>query len=179
MSALTVFGVLAVSAMLVFYALEDRSRMFVLMFAAACAASSVYGFLQGAWPFGVVEAIWTGVAVRRWHQRPALQSNPESKFIACDMTALNRDERQRYDLLRSRVLGAVDSVTPTAQSFRLRLGSAVTAQDVAEWMALEHRCCPFLTTGITIRPDGTRWVELGGSAAIKEFLREEFSTILS
>lgn len=56
---------LAVTAMLVFYAFEERSPGFVLLFAAACAASSVYGFLQGAWPFGVVEAIWTGVAVRR------------------------------------------------------------------------------------------------------------------
>lgn len=51
MSLLTLFGVLAVTAMLVFYALEERSPVFVLLFACACAASSVYGFLQGAWPF--------------------------------------------------------------------------------------------------------------------------------
>lgn len=62
------FGVLAVTAMLVFYALEERAPVFTLWFAAACAASSVYGFLQGAWPFGIVEAIWTGVAIRRWRQ---------------------------------------------------------------------------------------------------------------
>jgi len=178
MNPLTLFGVLAVSAMLVFYALEERSRSFVLMFAAACAASSVYGFLQGAWPFGVVEAIWTGVAVRRWQQRSVPPPNPESKPIACDMTALSREERQRYDSLRSRVVGAVESVTSTPQFFQLRLGSGVTTQDVAEWMALEHRCCPFLTTAITIRPDGTRWVELGGSAAIKDFLHQEFNTVL-
>jgi hypothetical protein len=125
MSPLTLFGLLAVSSMLVFYALEERSRSFVLLFAAAC-ASSLYGFLQGAWPFGVVEAIWTGVAVRRWHQRPVLQPNPEPRPIACDMSALSREERQRYDLLRARVVAAIDSVTPTAQSFQLRLGSAVT-----------------------------------------------------
>jgi hypothetical protein len=52
--------------MLVCYALEDRSHWFVLAFAAACALGSVYGFLQGAWPFGVVEAIWAGVALQRW-----------------------------------------------------------------------------------------------------------------
>ncbi|HVG56659.1 MAG TPA: hypothetical protein VM846_19620 [Vicinamibacterales bacterium] len=51
MSLLTLFGVLAVTAMLVFYALEERSPVFVLLFSCACAASSVYGFLQGAWPF--------------------------------------------------------------------------------------------------------------------------------
>jgi hypothetical protein len=66
---LTVFGVIAVGSMLLFYALEFRSRGFILAFAAACLSSSAYGFLQGAWPFGVVEVIWAGVAVRRWHTR--------------------------------------------------------------------------------------------------------------
>ncbi len=69
MDALTLFGAAAVTLMLAFYALEDRSPWFVLAFAAACVASSVYGFMQGAWPFGVVEAIWSGVALRRWWQR--------------------------------------------------------------------------------------------------------------
>jgi hypothetical protein len=63
---LTLFGLAAVSLMLVFYTLEDRSPWFVLAFAGACALGSVYGFLQGVWPFGLVEAIWAGVAVRRW-----------------------------------------------------------------------------------------------------------------
>ena len=63
---LTLFGLFAVTAMLVCYALEARSPWFVLGFAGACALGSVYGFLQGAWPFGVVEAIWAGVALRRW-----------------------------------------------------------------------------------------------------------------
>jgi hypothetical protein len=66
MDGLTLFGVFAVTAMLVCYALEDRSAWFVLAFAGACALASAYGFLQGAWPFGVIEAIWTLVAVRRW-----------------------------------------------------------------------------------------------------------------
>jgi len=69
MDALTTFGLLAVTAMLVFYALEDRSPSFILAFAGACALGSVYGFLQGAWPFGVIEAIWAGVALRRWWTR--------------------------------------------------------------------------------------------------------------
>ena len=60
---------LAVTAMLVCYALEDRSAWFILGFAAACALGSAYGFLQGAWPFGVVEAIWAAVALRRWRLR--------------------------------------------------------------------------------------------------------------
>jgi hypothetical protein len=66
MDALSLFGLLAVTAMLVAYALEDRSHWFILAFAGACALGSIYGFLQGAWPFGLVEAIWAGVALRRW-----------------------------------------------------------------------------------------------------------------
>lgn len=69
MTALTAYGAAAVTAMLIFYALEARARVFVLAFAAACVASSAYGFLQGAWPFGVVELIWSGVALRRWWVR--------------------------------------------------------------------------------------------------------------
>ena len=71
MDLLTAYGALAVCAMLVCYALEARAAVFVLGFAVACAASSVYGFLQGAWPFGVVEAIWCVVALRRWWRRRA------------------------------------------------------------------------------------------------------------
>ncbi len=66
---LTAFGVLSVGAMLVFYAVEPRSPHFVVAFAGACLASSAYGFLQGAWPFGVIELIWAGVALRRWRDR--------------------------------------------------------------------------------------------------------------
>lgn len=66
MNSLTIFGLSAVGAMLVFYALEDRSPSFVLAFAVACIAASAYGFLQGAWPFGAVEAVWSMIAVRRW-----------------------------------------------------------------------------------------------------------------
>jgi hypothetical protein len=69
MDDLTAFGLFAVTAMLVTYALEERSAWFILAFAGACALGSVYGFLQGAWPFGLVEAIWALVAVRRWQQK--------------------------------------------------------------------------------------------------------------
>jgi hypothetical protein len=69
MDGLTLFGLFAVTAMLVCYALEDRHPLYIFGFAAACALGSAYGFLQGAWPFGVVEAIWAVVALRRWSSR--------------------------------------------------------------------------------------------------------------
>jgi hypothetical protein len=69
LDALTLFGLFAVTAMLVFYALEERSKIYILAFAGACGLASVYGFLQGAWPFGVVEAIWSIVALNRWAKK--------------------------------------------------------------------------------------------------------------
>jgi hypothetical protein len=66
MDRLTFFGLFAVTSMLVTYAFEDRSRWFILAFAISCMLGSIYGFLQGAWPFGAVEAVWSVVALRRW-----------------------------------------------------------------------------------------------------------------
>ena len=66
MNALTAFGLFAVSGMLITYALERRSMWFILAFAIFCALGSAYGFLQGAWPFGLVEGVWTFVALGRW-----------------------------------------------------------------------------------------------------------------
>jgi hypothetical protein len=66
---LTLLGSLAVTAMLIFYALEDHSPWFILAFAGACVLASIYGFLQGAWPFGIIEAIWAAVAGYRWRKR--------------------------------------------------------------------------------------------------------------
>jgi hypothetical protein len=66
---LTVFGLVAVTLMLVCYALEDRSRWFILGFAGACLLGSAYGFLLDAWPFGALEAVWSIVALRRWSPR--------------------------------------------------------------------------------------------------------------
>jgi hypothetical protein len=67
---LTVFGACAVTFMMLMYALERRGRRFVLAFALGCALSSAYGFLAGTWPFGVVEAIWTLIALRRYLTTP-------------------------------------------------------------------------------------------------------------
>ncbi len=72
MDELTLFGLFAVTAMLVSYALEARSPWYILAFAFACGLGSAYGFLQGAWPFGVVEAVWALVALRRWMQTRTL-----------------------------------------------------------------------------------------------------------
>jgi len=66
MTHLTLFGLFAVTVMVVCYALEKRHPLFVLLFAISCVLASIYGFLQGAWPFGLVEALWSVIAARRW-----------------------------------------------------------------------------------------------------------------
>jgi hypothetical protein len=69
--AVTIYGVCAVTFMMAMYACESRGRGYILGFALGCLLSSVYGFLSGAWPFGIVELIWAGVAVARWRATPA------------------------------------------------------------------------------------------------------------
>jgi len=69
-SLISGYGVLALGFMMIMYALEQRGRLFILAFALGCLLSSVYGFLSGAWPFGVVEAIWCVVAVQRFRTSP-------------------------------------------------------------------------------------------------------------
>ena len=66
MAPLTLFGLFAVTMMLVCYTFERLHSLFILAFSFACVLASIYGFLQGAWPFGVVEALWAAVAARRW-----------------------------------------------------------------------------------------------------------------
>ena len=93
MDGLTLFGLFAVTAMLVCYALEDRSHWFILAFAAACALGSIYGFLQGAWPFGLVEAVWAVVALRRWsvrRRRPDRSSSGRRRNLAARCTDARR-----------------------------------------------------------------------------------------
>lgn len=89
MSGLTAFGVVAVTAMLVCYALEARSHWFVLGFAIACALGSGYGFLQGAWPFGVVELVWSLVAARRWAKRAQRTACHPPSSTSSALVALN------------------------------------------------------------------------------------------
>lgn len=103
MSPLTAFGLFAVTAMLVCYALEKRGSAFILAFAGSCLLGSAYGFLQGAWPFGLVEAIWSAVAVRRWWVarkmvsfKGGIDQNPEVQGQRSP-----GDSEDREDLLRT------------------------------------------------------------------------------
>jgi hypothetical protein len=73
--AVTIYGVSAVTFMMTMYALEKRGSLYVLGFAVGCVLSSIYGFLSGAWPFGVVELIWSTIAYRRYRAAPVAMSD--------------------------------------------------------------------------------------------------------
>jgi hypothetical protein len=79
MSTLSLFELFAVTGMLFFYAVKDRNPWYVLAFAGACALGSLYGFLQGAWPFGLIEAMFAGVAVYPWRQRMNDAKRPQRR----------------------------------------------------------------------------------------------------
>jgi hypothetical protein len=68
---LTLFGVSALTFMMLMYALERHHPGFILAFALGCSLASLYGFLSGAWPFGIVEAIWAAVAIHRYRRYSA------------------------------------------------------------------------------------------------------------
>ncbi len=91
MDSVTVFGLIAVSLMLVFYACESRSNWFVLAFAVSCAMGSVYGFMQGAWPFGLVEGVWSLVALHRWHLLGKARSEAEATSTLSPVDAFMED----------------------------------------------------------------------------------------
>lgn len=82
MDGLTLFGLVAVSAMLLFYALEARGAIYTLGFALACAMGSTYGFLQGAWPFGLVEGVWSIVALKKFFDARKAQAGKGENHAA-------------------------------------------------------------------------------------------------
>lgn len=77
--ALTLFGVVAVSIMVLCYALESRSHWYTLGMSACCVAASVYGFLAGTWPFGILEGLWAVIAFYKW-----LDRRPDRRRIMSD-----------------------------------------------------------------------------------------------
>ena len=92
---LTVFGACAVTFMMLMYALERRGRQFILAFACGCALSSVYGFLAGTWPFGVVEAIWAAIALHRYMQISSETARSARNAAAARSASTPEHERAR------------------------------------------------------------------------------------
>jgi hypothetical protein len=99
-----------------------------------------------------------------------------SRFC-CDMTAMTREERERYEILRARLEGAVVSVAELADGygFRLRDG-AIGPEELVEWIAFEQKCCPFFTLTASEQA-GSLILLITGAAGVKDFIRAEFTAI--
>ena len=121
--------------------------------------------------------VWTGVALNKWRHLRARNRErvTESRpAIACDLSALAPLERERYGALRSELKAASDSIESITTGVRLRIRSSMSLADLAEWMTLERRCCPFLTISLGVGRDATTTIEIDGGDEASEFLREEF-----
>jgi len=99
---------------------------------------------------------------------------PSAPPIACNLVAIPDAERPRYFALRAQVLAEVGGVAEIEDGFALHIGADLVA--LAEWIAFERLCCPFLSFRLTIEGDGPVRLELGGAEGVKDFLREEFAS---
>jgi hypothetical protein len=100
----------------------------------------------------------------------------EGAGFCCDIKAMNKVERERYEVLRERLESAIEETKEleSGYAFRLRSGT-VSLTDVAEWVEKEHKCCPFFDFEITVnRDDGPLWLTLRGAEGVKPFMRMEF-----
>ncbi len=100
---------------------------------------------------------------------------PPNTPIACNLGAIPDAERPRYFALRAQVLAGVESVAEIDDGFALTVSADLVA--LAEWIAFERVCCPFLSFRLAVAGDGPARLELGGAEGVKDFLREEFSVL--
>lgn len=92
--------------------------------------------------------------------------------IACNLNALDADERARRALLAERLRARTHAVRDTATGYALQLPEEpAAAYDALELALLERRCCPFLQMDLTFDAGhGPVWFTLGGGPGVKAFL---------
>ena len=66
-------GLVAISIMVISYALERYSSFFIATFALGCVLAAVYAYHLGSYPFLIAESIWAAIAFARW--RSAVREN--------------------------------------------------------------------------------------------------------
>src|SRR5262245_61446500 len=103
---------------------------------------------------------------------------PSSAPIACNLSAIPDAERPRYFALRAQVLATVEEVIELGDGYALRVGAdGGRLVALAEWIAFERVCCPFLRFRLAIESEGPARLEVCGDEGVKDFLRAEFETI--
>jgi len=93
--------------------------------------------------------------------------------IACDLTALTADERDRRRTLAAKVHTAIIGRRELADGYALKIESnKVSIADIDEWTKLEGKCCPFLHFEVA-EEGGSLWLSMTGDSGVKEFLKAE------
>jgi hypothetical protein len=101
----------------------------------------------------------------------------DSGGFCCDMNAMTREERGRYEILRAKLEKAVISVAELADGYALRLrDGAIGSEELVQWIAFEQKCCPFLTLTASEQA-GSLMLLITGREGVKDFIRGEFSAI--
>lgn len=104
-----------------------------------------------------------------------LERSSEQTAFVCDLTALNAEERKRYQVVLEKLQDSVQEVREVANGYAFRHPAHVSVLLLlAEFIRLERRCCPFLEFTLNVETEhGPAWLTLTGPEGVKEFLRAE------
>lgn len=99
----------------------------------------------------------------------------EESFFACNMLALDPEERDRHKTVTQQVLAATKEVQALDDGYAFLFpAERLTVLLVSEFIVRERLCCPFLTFELIVEPDdGPLWMRLRGREGIKDFIKAE------
>jgi hypothetical protein len=94
--------------------------------------------------------------------------------IACNLNAINHAERQRLHVLLDKLSSGATHRKEIPDGYTWSVdGKKMSFAEVAEWVSLESRCCPFLNFGMELSANGEMGVRLTGGPDVKEFIAAE------
>lgn len=100
---------------------------------------------------------------------------PNQTAFVCDLTALNAEQRKRYQVVLEKLQDSVQEVKEVANGYAFRHPAHVSVLLLlAEFIRLERRCCPFLDFTLKVETEhGPAWLTVTGPKGVKEFLEME------
>lgn len=103
------------------------------------------------------------------------QTNIEGKFY-CNANALNPAERAGQKRLTEKLIASRTRILETATGYEFMFHPAdVSVAELANWVTMEAKCCPFLDFHIDLEIEGSQaCLRLTGGDGIKPFIRTEF-----
>jgi hypothetical protein len=109
-------------------------------------------------------------------KEPAMDPNDEIP-IACVLSALTTEQREREDILLEEHVRSVREVKEHDNGYSFRYGPDMNLFGrMAELVALEHRCCPFLDFQLQWgRAASDPWLHVRGGTRVKDFVRDTFA----